>query len=126
MDEKIISLSTYNELFEKNTRNVIAEYVYYSFVSLEIEYLEALRKKVDTQISNMRDFCSLLGSIDAIQQIPLEANDIAEALNDEDFNKEYLGKQINPYRLSAITTIRHREYSWWSDDVYSQYREIYE
>lgn len=48
MDEKIISLSTYNELFEKNTRNVIAEYVYYSFVSLEIEYLEALRKKVES------------------------------------------------------------------------------
>lgn len=126
MDEKIISLSNYSDLFEKKTHNITSEYAYYSLVPLEIEYLESLRKRAGTQISSMKDFCSLLGSVDAIQQISLEANDIAEALNDEDFNREYLGKQINPYRLSAITIIQHREYSWWSDEVYSQYRENYE
>jgi len=126
MDEKIISLIKYNEIFDGNSDSISNEYIHYSFVPLEIEYLESLRKRPNVQISSMKKFCSSLDNIDTIQRIPLIADDIAEALIDPEFEQELLGQKMNPYRLSAITTIRHRVYPWWSGEIYEQYRELYD
>lgn len=126
MDERIISLTKYNEIFDENSDSISNEYMHYSFVPLEIEYLESLRKRANIQISSMKKFCSLLDKSNSIQRIPLIADDIAEALMDPEFKKQLFGKKMNPYHLSAITTILHREYHWWSDEIYEQYRELYD
>ena len=49
MDEKIISPAQYDKVFDKNSDNMNSDCMYYSFVPLEIEYLEGLRKKADIQ-----------------------------------------------------------------------------
>lgn len=126
MNERIISLTKYNEIFDENSDSISNEYMHYSFVPLEIEYLESLRKRSNIQISSMKKFCSSLDNINTVQRIPLVADDIAEALIDPEFEKELLGQKINPYRLSTITTIRHHAYRWWSDEIYEQYRELYD
>lgn len=38
MDERIISLTKYNEIFDENSDSISNEYMHYSFVPLEIEY----------------------------------------------------------------------------------------
>lgn len=126
MDERIVSLLKYNEIFDGKNDVISCEYVHYSFVPLEIEYLEGLRKDLNIRVSSMKKFCLSLENFKNIQRIPLIADDIADALNDPEFEKELLGKRINPYRLSAITTIRHRESHWWSDEIFEQYRELYD
>ena len=126
MDERIVSLLKYNEIFDGKNDVISCEYVHYSFVPLEIEYLEGLRKDLNIRVSSMKKFCLSLENFKNIQRIPLIADDIADALNDPEFEKELLGKRINPYRLSAITTIRHRESHWWSDEIFEQYREVYD
>ena len=92
MDERIISLTKYNEIFDENSDSISNEYMHYSFVPLEIEYLESLRKRSNIQISSMKKFCSSLDNINTVQRIPLVADDIAEALIDPEFEKELFEK----------------------------------
>ncbi len=126
MDEKIISPAQYDKVFDKNSDNMNSDCMYYSFVPLEIEYLEGLRKKADIQFSEMKQFCTSLDEISSLLRIELTSGDIADALIDPDFEKDFLSQQMNPYRLSAIIAIRHCKYHYWSDEIYDQYRELYE
>jgi len=126
MDEKIISSAQYNKLFNKDDNPLNVDCMYYSFVPLEIEFLESLRKKADIQVSGMKQFCTSLNELNSIQRIELNSSNISEALIDPEFEKEFLSQQMNPYKLSAITAIKHYKYHWWSDEIYDQYRELYE
>lgn len=126
MEEKIVSFAKYNEILEENSDNPNAKCVHYSFTPLEIEHIERLRKMPNIQVSSMQKLCMLLEKRGDIQRIPLCANDIAASLDDIEFESEFLNSKTNPYILSAIVTIRHREYRWWSDDIYEQFREFYE
>ena len=126
MEEKIVSFAKYNEILEGGSDNLNSECVHYSFTPLEIEHIERLRKTPNIQVSSMQKLCVLLENRGVVQRIPLCANDIAASLDDIEFEKVFLNSKINPYQLSAIATIQHREYRWWSDDIYEQFREIYE
>ena len=57
MDERIVSLLKYNEIFDGKNDVISCEYVHYSFVPLEIEYLEGLRKDLNIRVSSMKKFC---------------------------------------------------------------------
>jgi len=126
MEEKIITFNQYDKILDMDNSSVNHENLHYSFVPLEIEYLEHLRKTNGIQVSIMRDFCLSLDNADTIQRISLCADDIATFLDNVEFDGDLLDCKMNPYRLSAIMTIKYRKYRWWSDDVYDQFREFYD
>lgn len=102
----------------------------FNIIPVLVTYLENIRKRSD-KISNMeiKKFLYKLsdGNIHQVASIALTPSDLSNAILDDEFLSEEIGKRQNPYILSSKIAIKYRneEEIWWDvDELIAQLIEI--
>lgn len=125
MECKLLVDSDYGKLFEEGQLSV-DNLLPYSFAPLEIIFIENMRKSPQISISQLKKLCDNLDGFGCLQRIPFCGEDLADALDDPDFEKNEVSTRCNPYLLAALVTIGYSRERWWDESVLIQYRETYE
>ena len=102
----------------------------FNIVPMLVIYLENVRKRSD-KISNteIKQFLYKLsdGNIHQVANIALTPSDLSNAILDDEFLSEEIGKRQNPYILSSKIAVKYRneEEIWWDvDELIAQLIEI--
>ena len=121
MEELLLSSALYNKVFDEGFKN--CDKLLYSCIPLEIAHIETLRKQPAIQVSQLKCLCS---SLDNVPRIPLEIDDLTEAMEDDEYLKNNFGARKNPYYLAALTAIEYHKDRWWNESILSQFHEAYD
>lgn len=117
MEAKLFSSSLYDRVLYSG--KIEYNIVPYSCVPLEIAYIEHLRKAPSIQIEQLRNFCKNLNAT----RIPLNSEDIANAIDDDELRSKLFNSRANPYHMAALISLTNQ--SWWDASLLQQFQEIY-
>lgn len=98
----------------------------YSFTPSEIFYVERQRKQAEYTHSQLQEFFQRLepGQYPNLIRVSLSSQDIAKALEDEEFHS-HINKKKNPYNLSTLVSILYSD-NGLEEELHNQYRALYE
>ena len=130
---RVLSKSDYNAILQGKSivNSSLGEYdIGYNVIPILISYLENIKKREGSvsysQLKELVDHLSN-GTFPFVSDINLEQSDISNAILDEEFLKNEIGKQNNPYFLSFYIAIKFRneDEAWWDvDELLSQLNEL--
>lgn len=130
---RVLSKSDYDALLQGKSivNSSLGEYdIGYNVIPILISYLENIKKREGSvSYSLLKEFVDHLsnGTFPFVSEINLEQSDISNAILDEEFLKNEIGKQNNPYFLSSYIAIKFRneDEAWWDvDELLSQLNEL--
>lgn len=113
----------YHKVFD-GLKEKLDENLYYSFASLESDYVEWQRKKPETKNSHLNSFFDHLEDLENVVSVDLQSVDIANALDDEDFVIQNVNKRKNPFHLATYVNIVYQEHWWNEEELICQFNKV--